>query len=157
MIDVAWEPLGILLRDGLEDLCHENWEEVETDRDIGPLIVDWKHYLQIERQGVYRTIGARVSGELVGYNAFFLNRHTRAMHTVHAINDLIYLHPDHRKGWNGYRLIRQSERLLKEASAVKVQYAINLHVRRGARGGTVGDLLGHLGYRHVRDIYTKVL
>lgn len=153
----AWEKLGPLIRDGLEDLLYQDFREVEVDQDTVPMAPDWPYYFEQERIGTYRVISARLDGELVGHNAFFVNKHTRHKGVTFAINDMIYMAPEHRKGWAGIALIRESERLLKEAGVVKVQYSIKLHVKLGASRGTVGDLLAHLGYRHIEDVYAKIL
>lgn len=153
----GWDTLGRLLADGLEDMIWDNIAEVEVDQDQIPTAPDWAHMLKLEEAGGYRVISARDDGRLVGYNSFFINRHTRHMHTVFAIGDVLYMLPEYRRGWAGIAFLRQTDRLLKEAGVIKVQYGIKEHVKLGASRGTVGDLLTHLGYRHIESVYGKVL
>lgn len=153
-----WETLGKLLADGLEDMLWEDFREIEVDQDKVPMAPDWEHYFGLERLGGYRVIAARSEGQLVGHNAFFLNKHTRHKNTTFAINDMVYLAPDYRKGWAGVSIIRESERLLKEAGVVKIQYSVKEDVKIGSNGhGTVGDLLGSLGYQFIERVYAKVI
>jgi hypothetical protein len=157
LLAFAWEPLDTLLEDGLERLATADFLEVEVDQAAVPLEVDWDHYRQIERVGTYRIISARLGLRLVGYNSFFINRHSRHRGQTFAMNDVLYLTPDQRRGGAGVRFLRESDRMLKEAGAIKCQYGIKEHVRLGASRGTVGDLLARMGYRHIETVYAKVL
>lgn len=155
---IGFEPLDDLLADGLEDMLFQHWQEVGLDHDAVPLAPDWPYYRAIEKQGIFRMIAMREFGQLVGYNAFFVNRHLHYRHTLHAVNDYFWLAPERRHGWAGVRLLRDSERLLAAAGVVKVMYHVKPHVLLGARrSGTAGDLLVRLGYRHVEDVYSKLL
>lgn len=156
-LEFAWAKLDALLAEGLEDMAFADFEEVEVDRDKVPLAIDWQHYRHLEKLGTYRIIAAHADGVLAGYNAFFINRHTRAKDTLQAVNDVLYLAPEHRQGMNGARFLKESDQMLVEIGARKVQYGIKLGVRIGARAGTVGDLLRHLGYNHIEQVYAKAL
>jgi GNAT superfamily N-acetyltransferase len=156
-VKFQWERLGALLADGVEEILIQNFEEIEIDRDKIPLAPDWPHYLELERLGSYRVISARVGGVLVGYNAFFINRHSRHKNSIFAVNDEIYMLPEHRKGWSGVAFIRESEKMLRDAGVAKIEYGSTTHVKIGASRRTVGDLMVALGYEHTRSIYTKVV
>lgn len=157
MITYSWEALDQLLADGLRDLAYEDWQEVENHTAEVPLDIDWDRMRSLEAGHVYRIIAARRDGVLVGYNAFFLNYHMRYRGTVYAISDVLYLKPEERRGMTGVLFLKESDRLLKEAGVQKVRYSIKTHVRLGVRAGTVGDLLKHLGYEHVEDVFSKLM
>ena len=156
-LSFQWEGLETLLADGLEDMIAADFSEVEVDQAAIPLDIDWNHYAAIEQAGTYRIVSARAGRRLVGYNSFFLNRHTRHQGTVFAINDVLYLMPQERRGGAGWRFLLETDRMLVEAGVSKVQYGIKEHVRLGASQGTVGDLLTRMGYRHIETVYAKVL
>lgn len=151
-----WEKLDRLLQDGLEEIASHNWEEVEVDKDAVSLSVDWDHLRAQERLGIYRVISAREGKTLAGYNAFFINRHTRAKHTVYALNDVVYLLPEYRKGWEGVRFLVHSDRLLSEAGVIKANYSIRLHVCSVSGRTTLGHVLKRLGYGMHEEVHTKV-
>lgn len=153
----AWEKLGTLLADGVEEILFQNFEEIEIDQDRIPLAPDWDYYFSLERMGVYRIVSARTDGKLAGYASFFVRKHRRHMNTLFAISDEIYLLPEYRKGWTGVAFIRESERLLKELGVVKIEMGEKEHVKLGSSGGTLGDLLEKLGYRHTESVFTKTL
>lgn len=155
---IGFEPLDDLLSDGLEEMLFDHWWEVGLDHDAVPLAPDWAHYRDIEKQGIFRMIAMRELGSLVGYSAFFINRHLHYRHTLHGINDYFWLSPAKRRGWSGIRLFLDSEELLKGLGVVKIMYHIKPHLLLGAtKSGTVGDILLRLGYRHVEDCYSKIV
>lgn len=157
MITFGWANLETLLGEGLEDITIQNFEEVEPHKDAIPLAIDWDHLRQSEKIGTYRVVAAHVDGELVGYDSFFINRHTRHKETIVAVNDVIYLIPEMRQGMVGARQVRESDRLLAEAGVVKIDRGCQENMRIGKHRGTVGDLFVRLGYIHTESRYTKIL
>lgn len=155
---IAFEWLDDLLADGLEEMLFDHWQEVGLDHDAVPLAPDWVHYRDMEKQGIFRIVAMRDAGLLIGYSAFFVNRHLHYRHTLHAVNDYFWLSPERRRGWAGVRLFRDSERLMQGLGVVKMMYHIKPHVMLGAtKSGTAGDILLRLGYRHAEDCYSKIL
>jgi GNAT superfamily N-acetyltransferase len=154
----AFEPLGDLLADGLEEMLFDHWQEVGLDHDAVPLAPDWEHYRRMEKEGTFRIIALRQAGALIGYSAFFVNRHLHYRHTLHAVNDYFYVAPERRSGWVGVQLFRDCERMMADLGVVKIMYHIKPHVLLGAtRTGNVGRILLRLGYRHAEDCYSKIL
>lgn len=151
MMKFQWEPLARLLNDGLEDIAYQDWLEIDVDHKAVPLDVDWEHYCSLEQAGVYRVIAARRNGRLVGYNAFFLNRHTRHRSTIYGQNDVLYLLPGQRRGPVGLRFLTESDRLLKAAGAVKIRYDVT------EKSPALGVILARLGYNREAAVYTRVL
>lgn len=142
-----------MLADGLESLVALHWDEVALDKDTIPLGPDWEGYREDERRGVFKGIAARRDGRLIGYNCFWVmtTRHYRK--TLHALNDVLYIDPDER-GLAGLLLVMKSERMLGAlAPTIKIIYHTKLH----GELAKVGELLEKLGYRHIENVYAKVL
>lgn len=156
-VTFSFEPLGRLLNDGLEALAQRDYDEIEVDHAAQPHDPDWDFYRAQNQAGTYRVIAARRNGRLIGYNAFFIGHHTRHRGVIFAQNDVLYLEPEQRRGMVGVRFINESERLLKAAGAVKVRYDSMRNVQVGARSGSLGDLLGKLGYTLEAEVFTKLL
>jgi len=155
---IAFEPLDDLLADGAEEMLFDHWQEVGLDHDEIPLAPDWNEYRAQEKMGRHRVIAMREFGELIGYNAFFINKSLNYRHTLLATNNVFWMKPEKRKGMAGVRLLRESETLLRTTGVVKIFYHIKLHVLLGARkSGNVGDILLRLGYRHIEECYSKIL
>ena len=158
-LSFQWETITSVMEDGFEDLMTLHWQEVALDQARVPLAPDWPKYRHLERAGVLRTVGARLGNRLVGYDVFFVQPTMHYSTSLWAVNDVLYLDPDHRRGMAGARLIKESEPLLRSLGVEKVLYHTKLHTQHGhgmARG-TVGDLLSKLGYKHVENVYAKML
>lgn len=147
------------IKDGFEDLAALHWEEVALDKDAIPLAPDWDKYRWLEKHGILRSVIARRAGRLIGYDVFFVQPSMHYSTSIWAVNDILYLDPEERRGMAGVRLILQSEALLKSLGVRKVLYHTKLHVHlgHGKAHGTVGDLLVKLGYKHVEDVLAKMI
>ena len=134
-----------------------HWQEVERDQGdvaFAPLWDSWRRY---EKDGMLRIAVVRIAGRMVGYNGFMVHRGLLFGHTLIASNVGVYVEPEHR-GWPGLKLIRESERMLAVLDhTVRVSYAIKPYVHIGAKSGTLGTLLGRLGYRHDEEVFTKLV
>lgn len=155
-LEFAWDKLSRLLEEGLDDHIREHWEEVALDKETVPYAPDYGRYLDMEQKGLFRIMSMRRGGRLVGYNAFFTMPHLHYRFTMHALNDVIYIDPEERRGWAGVRLIMEAEKALARlADPVKIFYHTKLHVAEDR--GTVGRILERLGYAHVERVYAKVV
>lgn len=157
MLECAFEPIDKLLASGCEDLYIAAFQELQYDKDEIPLAPDMSYYRQLEALGTYKVVGARHRGELVGYNSFFVNRRTRSKNIVQSVSDSLYLAPEYRRGMNGVRLLKETDRLLREAGSARNQYSITVHLKIGSSGETVGRLLEILGYRAIEVVYSRLL
>ena len=63
----------------------------------------------------------------MGYSIFFITNHLHYKSTVYANNDLLYLHPDYRKGSMGLKLIKASEKFLKDKKVDKILWHIKFN------------------------------
>lgn len=153
---INWEPLRQIVASGVEDLIAGHWEEVEHDREKIALAPDWEKAFILERLGCLKVLGLRCDGALVGYNAFSISPHIHSRFALHAINDVLYVAPEHR-GSAGVRLIRTAERKLKELGVVRVVYATKPTAKVGRTGTTTGDILAKMGYRLYEEVYSRLL
>ena len=158
--EIAFDTLGQALADGAEDLVSFNWLEVEHFQDVLPLDVDWPKLLMLERAGVYRVITARSKGKLVGYNGYFVQPPIRHKTSLWAVNDTLYVDPEHRTSTLGVRLLKDSEALLR-ALGVKAITQGNVwpddHSTSGKARARFGALLCRMGYLPAENVYVKLL
>lgn len=158
-LEFAWASIAEARAAGLDDLLALHWEEIEHHQDVSPMAVDWPGYQVMERTGRLKLGLARIGGELVGYNIFFVHRPMHSAGTPWAFSDVLYLDPAHRRGWNGVKLIKQAEADLRAAGARVVVYGVkpdrNLSSRR--HGDTISGLLSRLGYRPFETSWSKAL
>lgn len=115
----------ILQQETLFDIVHEvdellqmHYEEVALNRDRKKLSPKWEDYRALEVIGNFVIYTAREDKKLIGYAAFFVHTHMHYSEFVTAVNDVIFLHPDHRKGSAGYKLIKFADDQLQKRSDV---------------------------------------
>ena len=101
------------LRPELDALAQEHYREIALYQDRIALAPNWHTYAGLERRGELVSLGVRVEGVLVGYALWVLRTHLHYEGCLTALNDVIYLHPNHRRGRTGLRLIDESEYILK--------------------------------------------
>lgn len=108
MINFQRESLADVRIAGIEDLLQRHWQEIAQFKDI-PVSVDWPMYEAVEQLDKLRIFTARTDKCLVGYAAFMVFHHGHYSSLLQAIQDVLYLAPEQRKGRVGYRLIRFAE------------------------------------------------
>jgi len=96
----------------LHDLFDLHWREIALNQEKIALNPDWETYHALEDSGKLQVFTARQSGRLVGYVFTLQSRHLHYKDHIMAITDLIYLHPDFRRGWAASKLFRFVEKCL---------------------------------------------
>lgn len=152
----GWEPLAVLLEDGLAAIVCAHWDEVAVHPDKMPLAVDWDKYQDLEDKGILKVMGARRGDKLIGYSSFMVMPHLHYSTTLHAANDAIYVDPAERGV--GIKLIRESERALAELAKpgwCRILYHAKFHVEAGR--GTLAKVFDKLGYNGFETVHDKMV
>lgn len=111
-----------------DELIEMHYQEIAPDKDHIPLDPDWALYDALENSGNLVCFTARDDGKMIGYSVFILRYHLHYRTTKFAANDVIYVHPDYRKGTSvGRELIKRSMQELKEYGVTKVQWHVKLY------------------------------
>ncbi|TFH47153.1 MAG: GNAT family N-acetyltransferase [Lysobacterales bacterium] len=140
--------VGKMLEEALP-MFKAHYEEIAKFKDI-PLDIDIDAYLRIEKIGRLRVFTVRDDGVLIGYAIFTVGPHPHYNGHIHAMQDILYLKPEYRKGRIGQRLISFSDEKL-EREGVDVVFQ---HVKVYA---DFGGLLEMLGYEKMDTIWAKRL
>lgn len=147
----ALESLAAVRAAGVEELLARHWAEVAHFKDI-PLEPDWDAYAAAETGGRLRIFTVRIGGALVGYCCFILNHNPHYKSSLQAVQDILFLAPEHRHARIGAHLLMYCERQLK---AEGVQ-AIYQHTKAKPELD-MGPLLKRLGYELVDTLWAKRL
>lgn len=132
-------------------LLEKHWEEIALNKDKIKLNPDWDAYANLEDAGVLKIFTARDAGnKLVGYFVVFVKAHIHYKDHLFSYNDIIFVDQDYRKGFTSIRLMKFAERCLK-ADGVGVMI-VNTKMHK-----PFDSLLIWLGYKHIENIYSKVL
>lgn len=151
MLTFKEEPLNDVIEE-IPTLLKCHYEEVALDRNAIPLDPDWNQYCKLDELGFLSIVTAREGRELVGYYAAFVMPHMHYKASLTAACDLFYLKPEYRKGRNPLRLFQAHEKAMKARGVQRIYTMHKLHVNN------IGNMLTKLlGYRHIENVYTKVL
>lgn len=149
MIKYQQESL-VTVKEEARPLLEKHWEEIALNKDKIKLNPDWDIYADLEDAGILKIFTARSEGKLVGYFVALVKSHIHYRDHLFAQNDILFLDKDYRKGFTGPKLIKFAERCLKEDGVSVVLVNSQKHK-------PFDVLLKWLGYRHIENIYSKVL
>lgn len=130
-------------------LLLDHWRELgQRDLTFDP---DWHRMGLAERAGQFVVYTARNGvRKLLGYAAFAVHQHLHYRGTTVAYNDVVWLHPDSRRGLAGVRLLRHCEAALKDKGVEKIYYQTKKETNLDA-------LLGWIGYTKTGSVYARGL
>lgn len=148
---LGWVPLVELLRDGVAQLAEQHWHEIAHDHAQVPLAIDWPALQRRELFGQWAVFAAYRGMHLVGYVSFYAFRPERYSTTLYINDDVFWLHPDERKGWTGYRLLKAAIEGLPRPCKLQFRHKL------AYEGGRVGSLLERLGLKPVEVVYSRFL
>lgn len=132
-------------------LLEKHWEEVALNKDKIKLNPDWDAYADLEDAGVLKIFTARDSDwKLIGYFVVFVKAHIHYKDHLFSYNDIIFVDQAYRKGFTSPRLMKFAEKCLK-ADGVEVMI-VNTKMHK-----PFDSLLIWLGYKHIENLYSKVL
>ena len=136
--------------DEAKELLNMHYEEIALNKDFIKLNPSIEQYEDAEKHGILKIFTARDEGKIVGYFAVLVTRSLHYQDHLYATNDVIFLHPDHRKGFTASKLIKFSIECLVQDS-VSVLF-INTKIHK-----PFDLLLQRLGFKHVENVYSKRL
>jgi ABC-type tungstate transport system permease subunit len=127
----------------------ETGEGVVEDKEY-PLDVDWGTYGRLEESGALHVFTARDESKLVGYIWFIVNPSLHMKGCLTAYEDIHYLAPSHRKGWNMVNMFKYAEKRMKEIGASRIMTAVKI---KGGRD----VIFTYLGYTPTEKLFVKGL
>lgn len=124
-----------------------NWAETGFDFDFAP---DVGMYQTLYDAGAVFAVIAKVDEEIVGYCTVCVTPHPHNATVMIAANDALFVHPEHRSGSIGARVIRFAEICAKEMGANRFLW----HCRAGT---PLADTLERHGYKPADVVVMKEL
>ena len=143
------EPLCKVVSE-INELLSLDWEEVGRFGDLYPLEPDWELYQVIEDNGSLRVFTARDDKILVGYFTVVSSPSLHSKGKLIASNDVIFLHPNYRKGFVGVKLFKFAEKCIKEDGFQQLQVSYTERF-------DISPILSMLGYTKVETKFEKRL
>lgn len=132
-------------------LLEKHWEEIALNKDKIKLNPDWDAYANLEDADILKIFTARdADNKLVGYFVVFVKAHIHYKDNLFAYNDILFVDQNYRKGFTGPRLMKFAEKCLKADG-------VDVIIVNTKRHKPFDSLLLWLGYKHIENLYSKVL
>ena len=131
-------------------LLEAHWEEIALNKGKIALNPDWEAYEALEGSGKLKIFTARDDDRLIGYFVVIVGINLHYKDHVFAVNDILYLDKEHRKGRTGLKLIKFAEKCLKE-DGVSV-LSINTKVHK-----PFDSLMEYMGFNLIERVYSKYI
>jgi GNAT superfamily N-acetyltransferase len=137
-------------RPDAQKLLEDHWEEIALNKGKIALNPDWEAYEALESSGKLKIFTARDDDRLIGYFVVIVGINLHYKDHVFAVNDILYLSKEHRKGRTGLKLIKFAEKYLKE-DGVSV-LSINTKVHK-----PFDSLMEYMGFNLIERVYSKYI
>ena len=139
-------------REDAEPLLRAHWREIALNKDWIELAPDWIAYGVLEQLDKLRIFTARDenSSGLRGYFVVIVGVGLHYRKTKFATNDIIFLHPDYRRGMAGARLIKFA------MSHLAAEGAEIMHINTKCHA-PLDSLFDRMGFEHIENVYAKRL
>lgn len=121
-----------------------------------PVDIDWSRMFHLAGQGILRCVSARHKGKLVGFTFSQVGPHIMFKGTVYGITTMVWLDREHRKTWNGVKLLRKNLACLREWGVKRACIAADAS-GLGAGVDKMDRLYRRLGYEPDENTYSVVL
>lgn len=137
-------------RPDAQKLLEAHWEEIALNKGKIALNPDWEAYEALEGSGKLKIFTARDDDRLIGYFVVIVGVNLHYKDHVFAVNDILYLDKEYRKGRTGLKLIKFAEKCLKE-DGVSV-LSINTKVHK-----PFDSLMEYMGFNLIERVYSKYI
>lgn len=130
-------------------MTQAHYDEIETLKEF-PLDIDYETYESVYKQNKLVLVTAKDGDELVGYIVFFVMNHLHSKNCLAAHEDLYYLKPKYRKGFNGIKMFKFAQDHLTNMGVDLVLYATKVEFDNS-------KLFQYLGCKPIDKVFTKLL
>lgn len=127
-----------------------HWAELAVHKDI-PLDPEYSFYEKMDDIGALKIFTVRSGRELVGYSIFVVRPRHAHYNIGWAMNDIVWLHPDHRNEGVGAAFVAFWDRELSVLGVTLV------HINAKVSHPALAFLLSKCGYRVIEAGYEKRL
>jgi GNAT superfamily N-acetyltransferase len=144
------EERAVFAKKEMQSLLDLHWELIALNKDKIKLNPDWNQYIKLNDAGIIKLFTARKNGKLVGYFAVSVSPSLHYKDHIYAVNDVIFIHPDHRDGSAGYKLIKYAEQRLSNMGVSLMMINTKTHQ-------PFDKLLERMGFNLIERVYSKYI
>ena len=140
----------VTARPDAQKLLEDHWEEIALNKDKIALNPDWEAYEALEDAGKLKIFTARTDSRMVGYFVVLVGPNLHYKDHLFAVNDILYLDKDYRRGRTGIKLIKFAEQYLKEDGVAVLNINTKTHK-------PFVSLMAYLGFNLIERVYSKYI
>ena len=134
----------------LKEIIAIHHKELGVYNDRISLEVMWEKYFSLEDAGVLHVLTARDGDKLIGYYISMVYPHLHYASELFSINDILFIHPDYRKGFTGIKLLKEAEKQMRNLGVTVISLGFKTYA-------PFDKILDRLGWDFTEKIYTKYL
>lgn len=138
------------VQDECKGLIKDHWEEIALNRDKIKLNPCWDSYKELEAKGKLKIFTARENNKLVGYFVVIVDKNIHYKDHLFAVNDIIYLDKEYRKGFTAIKLIKFAIKALSEDGVSVLNINTKIHK-------PFDSIMEFLGFNKIERVYSKWL
>ncbi len=132
----------------IDNLSRLHWEEVSPlPFEYDP---DWARYQLLNELGLIKVFVARLNDRIIGYNSYYMTTHLHNKNYAMAMQDTLFVHPAHRNGTVGMKLLLHAEEELKKLNIDLVIQTVTLSM-------DISAIFDRLGYEDLERTMIKQL
>jgi GNAT superfamily N-acetyltransferase len=136
-----------------ESLLALGYEEAASTSKQHPLEINWRAYQRLADTGTL-CIGGCFNPELVGFVGMVKLPDLWGLNGYVADVAAVYLHPDHRKGLTGYKLIRYAEKIARAMDCLELKFSVSRR-SKSHLSKPRANLFANLGYTFREAVFVK--
>jgi GNAT superfamily N-acetyltransferase len=125
-------------------------DELTTHKHIMLLKPDVARYKALEDAGNLFTLALYDGETIVGYSVNIVSRNLHYSDLLYVHNDILFVHPDYRKGLHGVKLIARTEAYARALGAQLILF-------HGKQNTAFTEIMPRLGYGVQDIIFSKEL
>jgi hypothetical protein len=149
MITFQVEPLYPFVYE-LMDLFKNHYQEIAERTDVIKLDPDLDTYEALVKLDKLEVHTIRDSEKLIGYSLWFITNHIHYKKSITCSSDILFIHPEYRKGMTGVKFIKWSVAKIKEHNPQRIMFHVKDSVDYSA-------IIKRMGAKHFESIYTIVM
>lgn len=155
-MSLTYKIIGLRELSEANDLLHLGYNESASTAKQHSLSIDWQQYQRFVDAGMLHICGCFDGNTLVGFVGIIKLLDLWGLGGYIADVSAIYLHPDYRKGMNGFKLIRYAEKIALALDCIEIKFQVSRR-SKSHTGKPRANLFASLGYKFREAVFVKRL